>query len=150
MSTRSNIIIKHNNETVKTLYKHHDGYISGVGVDLIRYIIPLKTYRPIEPKDLFSVLSNRYETTTSIHRDIEYLYTIHFNQDNIKIIVQAGDAFQNLEGRLERLLYTYEYRTKQESIYILERDIMEAVNLDDKATIEEVRKLYSKQLEKQH
>lgn len=145
MSTRSNIVIKHNNETVKTLYKHHDGYIAGVGVDLIRYIIPLKTYRPIEPKDLLSVLSNKYETTTGIHGDIEYLYTIHFNQDNIKIIVQWGDAFQNLKRKAEHLLYQYEYATKQESIYMHERLMREAVNLDDKATLAEVKEIYAKQ-----
>ena len=148
MSTRSNIIIKHNNETIKTLYKHHDGYIAGVGIDLIRYLIPLKTYRPIEPKDLLSVLSNRYETTTGVHGDIEYLYTIDFNQDNIKMVVQIGEAFQDLKKRVEHLIYKYEYETKQESIYILERDVQEAVNLDDKATLSEVRKIYCKQLEK--
>ena len=150
MATRSNIILKHNNQTVKTLYKHHDGYIAGVGIDLIRYLIPLKTYRPIEPKDLLSVLSNRYEATTGTHGDIEYLYTIHFNQDNIKITVQWGEPFQNLEKRVEHLLYEYVYTTKQESIYVLERDIEQAVNLDDKASMEEVRKIYFKQLEKQH
>ena len=137
MSTRSNIIIKHNNETVKTLYKHHDGYIAGVGIDLVRYLIPLKTYIPIEPKDLLSVLSNRYDT-------------IHFSQDNIKMVVQQGDPFQNLEKKVEHLIYKYEYETKQESIYILERDIAEAVDLDDKATLNEVRKIYSKQIGKQH
>ena len=150
MSTRSNIIIKHNNETVKTLYKHHDGYIAGVGIDLIRYLVRLKTYIPMEPKDLLSVLPNKYQITTCVHGDIEYLYTIDLNQDNIKMVVQQGDPFQNLEKKVEHLIYKYEYETKQESIYILERDIAEAVDLDDKATLNEVRKIYSKQIGKQH
>jgi hypothetical protein len=146
MSTRSNIIIKNNNEIVKTLYKHHDGYIAGVGVDLVRYLIPLKTYRHTEPRDLLSVLSNKYEVTTGIHGDIEYLYTISFNEGNIKMVVQSGDAFQNLRKRVEHLLYTYEYKTKQENIYILEQDMQQMIDLDDKATLNEVRKIYDKGL----
>ena len=145
MSTRSNIIIKNNNEIVKTLYKHHDGYIAGVGVDLVRYLIPLKTYRPTEPKDLLSVLSNKYEVTTGIHGDIEYLYTISFNEGNIKMVVQSGDAFQNLRHRVEHLLYTYEYKTKLENIYILEQDMQQMIDLDYKATLAEVRKVYDMQ-----
>lgn len=148
MSTRSNIIIKHNNETVKTLYKHHDGYVAGVGIDLVRYLMPLKTYRPIEPKDLLSVLSNRYETTTGVHGDIEYLYTIHFNQDNIKMVVQEGEAFQDFRDGVEHLLYKYEYKTKKENIYIKEQDMQQMIDLDDKATLNEIRKIYDKGLGK--
>lgn len=87
MSTRCNIVIEFG-DTVLYVYRHHDGYLSGTGRDLVNL---LKKEGKTPWKFISSLLGQRYEkqsyeseahpvyeTTNSIHGDIEYLYRIKF------------------------------------------------------------------------
>lgn len=80
MSTRANIVIKHNNHKVY-LYHHHDGYLEGVGADLL-HIIDQRCDEMMDCESVERIIlehnsdGNTYEKTDCIHSDIEYLYTI--------------------------------------------------------------------------
>ena len=97
MSTRSNILVDFNGEK-KQFYHHHDGYIEGVGADLlIRMGMAVARARNAIPyslkDDTFSLRTERaykeflnlleeegsYEPEEiGIHGDIEFLYYVKF------------------------------------------------------------------------
>lgn len=95
MSTRSVVIVKENNEET-WIYHHHDGYPSGVGLDLVQRLkrleeefnsesIPTFLRREVESRDIVNNLikdtEDEYEFTNCIHGDIDYLYVI----ENLKV-----------------------------------------------------------------
>ena len=70
MSTRANVILKKGNRKIY-LYRHCDGYPSGLGKELKECI----NKDPIET--IFNIFENTgVELTNGIHGDIEYLYTV--------------------------------------------------------------------------
>jgi len=89
MSTRSNIIIKAKG-CKAILYHHYDGYIEGVGQDLVN---KLDKYFNSDNYCYWSDVVNMlvkdkkddgYEITRGIHGDIDYLYTIDTDEKTIK------------------------------------------------------------------
>ena len=90
MSTRCNINIKNYNTNI-WLYRHHDGYLSETGYNLVCNLIHSKNAQSFltnllnekyEASELRPA-SKIYELTSSQHGDIEYLYTFDFsNQHN--------------------------------------------------------------------
>ena len=100
MSTRSNILFKHtvnlgkenpnNGVKIHQVYKHHDGYPMGTGLELIQKILKF-----IDEKEVKDVNSScffdhwfKYEftqnweyegTEKNLHGDIEYLYEVDFD-----------------------------------------------------------------------
>jgi hypothetical protein len=146
MSTRTNIIIQEDGDTKVILYHHCDGYIEGVGIDLIRYLIELTKYNctgVINYKELLALLPEEYEETKGIHGDIEYLYTIRFTDTSIKMWVakvnqalrESNRVVDSLED--ERKLYSHKYRTGKNfdsaKLYLTESELTEAVNIRDRS-----------------
>lgn len=97
MSTRCNIRIinKEWNESFM-LYHHYDGYPSGVGMDLKHYL-KTKEHLPYwsamdfanelikgVKSEMYEEVDNRYEITSSMHGDIEYLYVIDCDKRDFK------------------------------------------------------------------
>ncbi len=120
MSTRANIVIQDEEGTKVILYHHCDGYIEGVGVDLIRYLVSLNKNKGVASyKELLAMLPEDYEETDGIHGDIAYLYTIMFTDTSIKLWVD------------DRRLYSYKYSNKLESFYLSQDELTEAVSLSD-------------------
>lgn len=100
MSTRSEIIIKSHGKEIK-LYHHHDGYISGVGFDLLerfgkdldnpKYFISGSDIANLLVKDA----NDEYEITLGNHTDIEFQYTIDVDERTITAV--AGDWWDDYE-----------------------------------------------------
>jgi len=79
MSTRANILVREHNEQCY-VYHHCDGYPSGVGIDLKKY---LATVRYWYCEDIVNDLikgeklnDNGYEWTSCVHGDEQYFYLI--------------------------------------------------------------------------
>lgn len=90
MSTRCNIIVKAKGNKI-TLYHHWDGYIEGVGQDLVNKLKPFfDSNNKCYWSDVVNMLVKNkedegYEITSRIHGDIEYLYTIDTDKKTIKV-----------------------------------------------------------------
>ena len=90
MSTRCNIIVKAKGNKI-TLYHHWDGYIEGVGQDLVNKLEPIfNSNNKCYWSDVVNMLVKNkedegYERTSRIHGDIEYLYTIDTDKKTIKV-----------------------------------------------------------------
>lgn len=99
MSTRCNIIVNKivNNESVfvAQLYHHCDGYFAGVGCDLNSFIFDMFVHTVWTPEVFVRELelhdfSSEYELEDDYvvpcpHGDIEYLYTITFDDENVTL-----------------------------------------------------------------
>ncbi len=89
MGTRCNINIKMYNTNI-WLYRHHDGYLSETGNNLVCNLIHSKDAQSFlenllnEKYEVDNLRPARkiYELTTSQHGDIEYLYTFDFSNNN--------------------------------------------------------------------
>ena len=96
MSTRSNTIVRDQitGEQI-ILYRHHDGYLSGAGFDLLEYVRKMTTQKiPVNVKDVSDwILDNGdgYESTDGLHGDIEYLYTLELNGE-VLMFVRVNEA----------------------------------------------------------
>lgn len=100
MSTRSEIIIKSHGKEIK-LYHHHDGYISGVGFDLLErfgkhfdgksFDISGTTIANLLVKDV----TDEYEITLGNHTDIEFQYTIDVDEKTITAV--AGNWWDDYD-----------------------------------------------------
>jgi hypothetical protein len=78
MATRSRIAIENQDGTVKSIYCHFDGYLSGVGKKLFEHYDREKTEKLMELGDI-SVLGESTLDTIAYHRDRnEDLHSIHF------------------------------------------------------------------------
>lgn len=117
MSTRAAIIIKDETNSIR-LYHHHDGYVSGVGFDLLeRYRKKLDdTAMCLDIEEIANELvkdsSDEYEIAACLHGDEEYLYTIDIQ--NREITVQQGFCDDNGEFKVDQA-YTYdEIKTRWE------------------------------------
>ena len=87
MSTRCNLLVE-SGETKLFIYHHHDGYLEGVGRDLLDRLKKLlasdvgKWARAHEfVTGLLSDKNEEYEVTVGWHGDIEYSYRIVFGDD---------------------------------------------------------------------
>lgn len=90
MSTRATICIKEKNEQDIWVYHHCDGYPTGIGSDLKRYLNTLK-YRWIATeiandliKDRVALKDDGYELTSGQHGDEAYAYLIDCDERTIK------------------------------------------------------------------
>lgn len=101
MSTRACIIIhKPGVYTPKgaqlvKLYNHCDGYLEGLGINLIRGFRDYKRLgikESIRKADYFH--QNRFEITPYTHGDTEFLYHVYLGKDNaeVRITVQGVDS----------------------------------------------------------
>ena len=116
MSTRSNIFVDFNGDR-KQFYHHHDGYIEGVGADLLirmgmavaraRNAIPyslkddtvsLRTERAY--KEFLGLLEEEgsYEPEEiGLHGDIEYLYYVKFVSGEKDVVSCTATDWQKLD-----------------------------------------------------
>lgn len=84
--TRACVIIKKSDREL-IFYRHCDGYPSGLGTDLMECLVSDPTLT------LFNIIEDcGLELTDSIHGDIEYLYTIDF--DNKTFTCSKNDRLQ--------------------------------------------------------
>lgn len=79
MSTRANILIIDRFGRKYNVYHHHDGYLSGVGLDLYRRLRELKNIFPEEfVNRLVKDPEDEYEITFGVHGDEEFFYEIDY------------------------------------------------------------------------
>lgn len=96
MSTRCIVEIKDGAKKV-CLYHHHDGYIEGVGYDLLKrfWLDEKGNFKELKNNYMLSCLENvvnhlikdkndEYELTTGTHTDIEYYYVIDIDKKDLK------------------------------------------------------------------
>ena len=79
MSTRANIKINYKNKELY-LYSHYDGYPDGGVGDDIKDLIRLNNW---DAPGLIMDLIATYETSTSIHGDIEFYYIMDLNDGQL-------------------------------------------------------------------
>jgi len=105
MSTRSEIYITANNETIR-MYQHYDGYFKGVGFYLAESIIAIKQqYQPSYRLGVFikTLLESDYTISMIPAHDIEYVYDVNFDpigDGHIKVL--GCQARYNRKGILVR------------------------------------------------
>lgn len=80
MSTRANIKIVGESYQTTILYRHCDGYPSGLGAELNEFVSnhgyePM--YTDAYAREIIKSLGDDIEFTTRIHADIDYLYVIN-------------------------------------------------------------------------
>lgn len=95
MSTRAIVRVfekdKSTNRKFKIdLYHHYDGYIEGVGFELVEMFLNPQTQQLEMPFDVDRVATqivkkDGYEVTAFNHSDIEYLYEIDVENKNITV-----------------------------------------------------------------
>lgn len=89
MSTRSNIIVLIDEQKI-VLYHHHDGYVEGVGFDLVERMNRVLYNEWQNADDLLNDLlkdkNDEYEfsTASGLHGDIEYLYEVDCEARTVK------------------------------------------------------------------
>ena len=86
MSTRCNIIIKDRRDRI-ILYHHHDGYPSGVGSDLKKFLATFQDWQIRQHghwkitndlvKNNAGLNDDEYEISPRLHGDIDYCYVIN-------------------------------------------------------------------------
>jgi hypothetical protein len=84
------------------LYSHYDGYIAGIGIDIIRHLMTYlennknrlnpKTIGNIEALNFFEQLPRFYKTTDNIHDDIEFLYILEFMPNRICFTLDRANS----------------------------------------------------------
>ena len=89
MGTRCNIKIKTGNTTL-WVYRHWDGYPAATGNDLATKLVNVK-----DANEFINKLLNddAYEITTEQHGDIEYLYTIKFEDSGVYFEVEEREGW---------------------------------------------------------
>lgn len=79
MSTRANILVIDKFGRKYNIYHHHDGYLSGVGLDLYRRLRELKN---ISAEGFVNRLvkdpDDEYDITFGVHGDEEFFYEIDY------------------------------------------------------------------------
>jgi hypothetical protein len=87
MATRSRIAIENEDGSVKSIYCHYDGYLSGVGKTLFNHYDKEKLEKLIELGDISS-LEDSTESTVAYHRD-------RGEDLNITTFSDMGELFEN-------------------------------------------------------
>lgn len=95
MSTRSNTIIRDLSlgGEEEILYRHCDGYLSGAGLDQMKYLnkmLKQGTEITVQAVQAWYLKNgDGYETTDAIHEDIEYIYVLELNGNMKKFNLRA-------------------------------------------------------------
>lgn len=94
MSTRCQIKFVNGKKSVM-LYHHCDGYIEGVGFDLVK-----RVKKNIYADEMLCKMIREchYEVTVGNHLDIEYFYIVDFKKETVK-----GQAVNNWEKPMKAL-----------------------------------------------
>ena len=141
MSTKSRIAMKQNDGTYKSIYCHHDGYLTGVGRTLYKnYRDPIKVELMINLGDLECLKEYIYPDTSRIH---------NFDNPQCDVCVSyhrdRGESFNYTIFQNKDDLIEYTCKTDQEYLYIFENDNWQVANTNSKTPDEIVfEKLESK------
>lgn len=100
MSTRCNICIYDcRDKSSLWIYHHYDGYPSGVGKELERFL-STGGNRLLRPKDMLDGLrymyGEEYEETSHQHGDISYMYDIEINKE--KTVLTTYELLYDYDG----------------------------------------------------
>lgn len=108
MSTRCNIIIKDRRDKI-ILYHHHDGYPSGVGSDLKKYLAKFQDWQIRQhglweiPNDLVKnkagLNDDEYEVSPCLHTDIDYCYVINCVTGDLRCYTCWNLEYNNNNGK---------------------------------------------------
>jgi len=120
MATRSRIAIEREDGSVKSIYCHFDGYLSGVGKTLFNHYDKEKLEKLIELGDISS-LENSTEGTIAYHRDRGE--DLHF-----KTFPNVEDLFEN------------GFNSGEEYVYCLTKDGIYLVNEYGSSNVEYLKK----------
>lgn len=155
MSTRSviKIIDAETNKEV-LLYHHLDGYIEGVGFDILKEFYDIET-RSMRGRCNVDVLINdfikndfvyidddSYEYTSVIPADIEYLYTLVYHNGLLKLTAQFVN---NWEDEI-KILHTY---TQKDIINMYLKEVYKAEPINNEQ-VKLIHTIYNKDLDWTH
>ena len=155
MSTRSviKIIDAETNKEV-LLYHHFDGYIEGVGFDILKEFYDIETRSMRECGDVDVLINNfikndfvyiddnSYEYTSVIPADIEYLYTLVYHNGLLKLTAQFVD---NREDEI-KILHTY---TQKDIINMYLKEVYKEEPINNEQ-IKLIHTIYNKNLDWTH
>ena len=129
------------------LYHHYDGYVEGVGFEIIDTFFDKENKKFVLPNDIADIANKLiksetdkyFEITLSNHCDIEYLYTIKVNTKG-QVYMYAQNV-NNWEDEIK----VYETYTQQRmlNMYLKDRELIEPINNEQ---IKYIHTLYIKDL----
>ena len=155
MSTRSviKIIDAETNKEV-LLYHHFDGYIKGVGFDILKEFYDIKTRSMREccnvdvlinnfiKNDFVYIDDNSYEYMSVIPADIEYLYTLIYNNGLLHLTAQHVD---NWEDKI-KIIHTY---TQKDIVNMYLKEVYKAEPINNEQ-VKLIHTIYNKDLDWTH
>lgn len=129
------------------LYHHYDGYVEGVGFEIIDTFFDKENKKLALPNDICQIANNliksqiddEFKITISNHCDIEYLYTIKVNTKG-EVYMYAQNV-NNWEDKIK----VYDTYTQQRmlNMYLKDRELIEPINNEQ---IKYIHALYIKDL----
>lgn len=124
MSTNCRIAMKQNDGTYKSIYCHHDGYLTGVGKTLYEnYRDPIKTELMINLGDLSSLKEYVYPDPTKIH---------NFDNPQSDICVSyhrdRGESFNYTIFQTKDELLDFVCKSDDKYLYLFENDNWQVAN----------------------
>ncbi len=140
MGTRCGIRIIDEAGKYVELYHHWDGYISGVGYDLLDMFYDKESNKLIMD-DFIDNLVNKliknkdddgYEFCSATHADIEYMYTINIGKNEITV-----DEVNNWDKKM-KILKSYSYQDLLK-MYKKDRGLITDIQLDQTKAIHTTR-----------
>jgi hypothetical protein len=113
MSTRSHVRVYRNNEELAAFYHHYDGYLEGVGKELVDIA---KKETITSPEQFIADLDASYEKRHSLSKSddqyIDYLYYVYFYDGGDIKITYSEHEFAEKDGKRDFV------RTQEKELYL--------------------------------
>lgn len=87
MSTRANIVLKQG-ELRRVLYRHCDGYLSGLGQEILDFLKNNESRNIEEISDSLEANEIAFYDGIDVHGDVEFIYLIELSSEGIKVSVK--------------------------------------------------------------
>ena len=112
MSTRSHVRVYKNNDELAAFYHHYDGYLEGVGKELVDIAKKESITSPEQfIADLDASYEKRFSLSKSDDRYIDYLYYVYFFDGGDIKITYSQHEFVEKDGKTEAA------RTQEKELY---------------------------------
>ena len=128
MSTRSNIIIK-NGRTEILLYRHHDGYLTGTGQDLLDDLSNSdfdnvgQYFNIAKFTEKLLSQNSSYRIDNQLGGDLEYLYTFEFEDG-----YEHGDHYNRVKLKSIEVDQDHQYGRGGKKKYKTLSEFQDAIN----------------------